>query len=98
MSYSSTTASKAPLKRIYALSQWDEACCRSARSFAAISNPPTPNISTKRISDSEVSTNVLEPDLITSRSCHISHPLDTAVVVLFKHLQIPDQQSRAREH
>jgi len=31
------------------------------------------------------------PDLIAARSCHVPHPLDTAVLALLKHLEISDQ-------
>ena len=38
------------------------------------------------------------PDLIAAGAGHVPHPLDAAVVVLLKHLQVPDQQARTGEH
>ena len=35
----------------------------------------------------------LKPDLIAASSCHIPHPLDTAVIALLKDFEIPDEQS-----
>jgi len=37
-------------------------------------------------------------DLVVSCLSHVSYPLDWLVVVLLKHLQEPDQQSRRRKH
>ena len=40
----------------------------------------------------------LKPNFITPRPSHISHPLNTTIIPLLKHLQIPHQQSRRRKH
>lgn len=44
----------------------------------------------------EMSKNV--PYLITPRPSHIPHPLDTTIITLLKHLQIPHQQPTTRKH
>ena len=41
---------------------------------------------------------MLKANLITARSRHVPHPLDTTVIALLKDLEIAHQQAAAREH